>query len=241
MKAMILAAGLGTRLHPITQEIPKALAKINHLTLLEILIKRLKQFNIDEIIINVHHFADQIISYVEEHQSFGIHIRFSDEREQLLDTGGGIKHAAWFFDDGHPFLVHNVDVISSVDLFDFAEYHKKMDCIATLAVRRRKSSRVFLFNDRMRLSGWKSYATKQKIITLQNATLHELAFSGMHMINPEIFDFIENTGKFSIVDAYLQLSKVHQICAYPHDRTYWLDLGNETKLKQAANILHHIL
>jgi NDP-sugar pyrophosphorylase family protein len=241
MKAMILAAGLGSRLQPITQYIPKALTKINDLTLLEILITRLKRFGIKEVIINIHHFADQIADFIEEQKQFGINISFSDERGQLLDTGGGIKHAEWFLNDGKPFLVHNVDVISTIDLNDFAGYHKKCGCLATLAVRKRNTSRYFLFNDKEVLCGWKNISTGKQIITNQSPILHPFAFSGIHIINPEIFDLIERTGKFSIVDEYLRLSNNYKICAYRHDNTEWLDLGNIENLKQAGNIIDQII
>lgn len=241
MKAMILAAGLGTRLQPITQDTPKALTKINNLTLLEILITRLKRFGIEEVIINIHHFADQIADFIEEQKQFGINISFSDERDQLLDTGGGIKNAEWFLNDGNPFLVHNVDVISTIDLNDFADHHKKYGCLATLAVRKRNTSRYFLFNDNEVLCGWKNISTGKQIITNQSPNLHALAFSGIHIINPKIFDLIDRTGRFSIVDEYLRLSNNYKICAYRHDNTEWLDLGNMENLKQAGDIIDQII
>lgn len=241
MKAMILAAGLGTRLQPITQNIPKALAEINGLTLLEILITRLKLFGIEEVIINIHHFADQITDFVKEKKQFGISIDFSDERERLLDTGGGIKNAEWFLNDGNPFIVHNVDVISTIDLNDFAGYHKKHGCLATIAVRNRKTSRYFLFNDEKVLCGWKNISTGEQIITNRDPALQALAFSGIHIINPEIFDLIDSTGRFSIVDEYLRLSDNYKICAYQHDKTEWLDLGNIENLRQAGKIIDRII
>lgn len=241
MKALILAAGLGTRLQPITQKIPKALAKVSDFTLLEILTTRLKRFGIEEVIINIHHFADQIIDYVAEHKQFGIDIKFSDERNQLLDTGGGIKHAQWFLDDGNPFLVHNVDVLSSIDINAFAAYHKKSGFMATLAVRNRNTSRYFLFNDKDVLCGWKNVNTKKEIITNQAPVIFPLAFSGIHIINPEIFNLIDRTGRFSIVDEYLRLSKDYKIGAYKHDSTQWLDLGSVEKLNQAEIIIDQII
>ena len=241
MKALILAAGLGTRLQPITQHTPKALAIINDITLLEILIKRLKRFGIEEIIINIHHFADQIVDFVEEHKQFGININFSDERDKLLDTGGGIKNAEWFLNDGNPFLVHNVDVISTIDLNDFADHHKKYGYLATLAVRKRKTSRYFLFNDKEVLCGWKNIYTGKQIITNQSPIIHPLAFSGIHIISPEIFNLIDRTGRFSIVDEYLRLSDNYKICSYRHDNTEWLDLGSVEDLKKAESIIDQII
>lgn len=241
MKALILAAGLGTRLHPITQHTPKALAKINDLTLLEILIRRLKRFGINEVIINIYHFADQIIDFVKAHNSFEIEIRFSDERDQLLDTGGGIKNAEWFLNDGNPFLVHNVDVISSIDLNDFADHHQKSGSIASLAVRNRNTSRYFLFNGFDVLCGWKNVSTGKQIITNQASSIHPFAFSGIHIISPEIFSKIDKSGRFSIVDEYLRLSVNHKISAYLHDNTQWMDLGKVENLKQARAILEQII
>ncbi|MCD4730662.1 MAG: nucleotidyltransferase family protein [Bacteroidales bacterium] len=241
MKAMILAAGLGTRLQPITQDTPKALVKISDLTLLEILITRLKRFGIKEVIINIHHFADQIVDFIKEQKQFGINISFSDERDQLLDTGGGIKKAEWFLKDGNPFLVHNVDVISTIDLNDFADFHKKCGCLATLAVRNRNTSRYFLFNGKDVLCGWKNISTDKQIITNQSPIIYPYAFSGVHILNPEIFELMERTGRFSIVDEYLRLSNDYKICAYKHDNTEWLDLGNVENLKQAANIIDQII
>lgn len=240
MKALILAAGLGTRLHPITLHSPKALAKINDLTLLEVLILKLKRFGIKEVIINIHHFADQIVDFIEEQKQFGIEIVFSDERNELLDTGGGIKKAEWYLSDGKPFLVHNVDVISSVDLNDFAAYHQKSGSIATLAVRNRDTSRYFLFNENDILCGWKNISTSEQIITNPSSMIHPLAFSGIHIINPDIFDLIDRTGRFSIVDEYLRLSADYKICAYKHNNTLWMDLGKVENLKQAENIIDQI-
>lgn len=241
MKALVLAAGLGTRLKPITQNIPKALAKINDITLLEILITRLKKFGIEEIIINVHHFADQIIDFVNTHQQFGIEIRFSDERDQLLDTGGGIKNAEWYLNDGNPFLVHNVDVISSIDLNDFQKFNLECGSIATLAVRNRNTSRYFLFDEQEILCGWKNISTGEQIVTRQSPMIHPMAFSGIHIISPEIFNLIDTTGKFSIVEKYLKLSAEYKICAYKHDNTEWIDLGKVENLNQAGDILSRIL
>ena len=153
MKAMIFAAGLGTRLYPITQSTPKALIKVKNIPLIEIVIRRLMMFGYNEIIINIHHHADQIEQFVQSKNDFGIRIAFSDERDKLLDTGGGLKKASWFFDDGKPFLVHNVDVISDIDLGQLMERHIASKALATLAVKTRPSSRYLLFNQ-PKLSLW---------------------------------------------------------------------------------------
>lgn len=241
MKALILAAGLGTRLKPITQNIPKALAKINDLTLLEILIIRLKKYNITDVIINVHHFADQVIEFAEKNNHFGINIQFSDERGELLDTGGGIKKVQWFFDDKSPFLVHNVDVISTIDLDELYEYHKRSESMATLAVRDRKTSRYFLFDQQNVLCGWKNVSTGEEIITRETSLINPLAFSGIHIISSEIFELIERSGKFSIVEEYLRLSNNYKISAYNHNNTHWMDLGKVENLEQASKIIDQII
>lgn len=241
MKALILAAGLGTRLHPITQNTPKALAKINDLTLLEILILKLRKFGFSKVIINVHHFADQIIKFVHNHDQFGIEIRFSDEKDQLLDTGGGIKKAQWYLNDGNAFLVHNVDVISSIDFNDLISNHHKNRAIATLAVRNRSTSRYFLFDEKDVLCGWKNISLDKQIITRQSPIFNPFAFSGIHMINPEIFKLIDKIGQFSIVDEYLRISENHKICAYHHDHTVWMDLGKVESLKQASALFDQII
>lgn len=240
MKALILAAGLGTRLHPITQTTPKALAKINDLTLLEILITRLKKFGIEDVIVNIHHFANQIIEFIDKNNQFGINIQLSDERAELLDTGGGIKNAQWFLNDGNPFLVQNVDVISSINLDDFLNFHNKSGSLASLAVRDRSTSRYFLFDENDVLSGWKNISTGQEIITNPSPVLHPFAFSGIHIIGPEIFNLVNKTGKFSIVDEYLRLSKNNKISAYKHDHTHWMDLGKVENLKQAEDIIDQV-
>lgn len=240
MKALILAAGLGTRLFPITKNTPKALAKINDITLLEILIGKLKKNGINEIIINVHHFADQIINFIEENKQFEIDIRISDERKLLLDTGGGIKNAEWFLNDGSPFLVHNVDVISSINLKKIADFHHQKGSLATLAVRDRSTSRYFLFDDRDILCGWKNISTGEQIITNQTLIIHPFAFSGIHIISPEIFGLIDRTGKFSIVNEYLRLSKDYKISAFKHDSSIWMDLGKVENLREAEDIIDQV-
>jgi NDP-sugar pyrophosphorylase family protein len=241
MKAMILAAGLGTRLQPFTLHSPKALAKIENLTLLEILITRLKKFGFNEIVINIHHFAEKIVAYVEKENYFGITIHFSDEKDQLLDTGGGIVHARRFFDEDQPFLVHNVDVLSNIDLEDMASAHKKSNAIATLAVRRRDTSRYFMFDDSNQLCGWKNTKTGEQVITNPAKRLHDYGFSGIHMISPRIFKLIQSQGSFSIVAEYLRLSKEHKIIAYPHNDSVWMDLGDVHKLKSASRIIHKVV
>ncbi|MCD4788997.1 MAG: nucleotidyltransferase family protein [Bacteroidales bacterium] len=240
-KAMIFVAGLGTRLHPITETVPKALVKIGKKSLLEIVIKRLIRYGFNDIIINVHHFSVQIIEFIESKNKFGINIQFSDETDQLLETGGGLKKASWFFDDGKPFLVHNVDVISNIDLNKMMEFHLETGALATLAVRNRITSRYLLFDENDVLCGWENVKTNERKIIVQKPEYFPYAFSGIHIINPAIFNYISDEGKFSIIDVYLKLARDHRILCYKHNESLWLDLGRKENLKEAEKIINRVL
>ncbi|MCD4745965.1 MAG: nucleotidyltransferase family protein [Bacteroidales bacterium] len=237
MKAMIFAAGLGTRLHPLTDNKPKALIKLNGVSLLEIIIKKLISAGFIEIIINVHHFAEQIIDFLKIKNNFGIKISISDESDILLDTGGALKKASRFFNDGKDFLVHNVDVLSDIDLNNFYNTHIKSEALTSVAVKSRHTSRYFLFNNRNMLCGWKNNKTNEiKIVRKGENKLNPLAFSGIHVINPKIFDLITEQGKFSIVDVYLRLASTHNIIGYIHNNSFWMDLGKKENLLEAEKI-----
>lgn len=233
MKAMIFAAGKGTRLQPLTNDTPKALVKVNDLPLLEHVIKKLIHTGVNEIIINIHYLGDQIIDFLHSKNNFGIHIEISDESEQLLDTGGGLLKAADFFNQNESFILHNTDIISNIDLKKMIEYHKIHNALATLAVQERPSSRYFLFNKQMELCGWKNTKTNEKVISKEVKSIKPYAFSGIHIINPNIFNYINQTGKFSIVDTYLELSKKELITGFDHTSDYWFDIGNTEKLDTA--------
>jgi len=241
MKAMIYAAGLGTRLHPITQNIPKALAPINGKPLLEILIQKLIKTGIQDIIINVHHFADQIIEFVKNNENFGINIKFSDETNELLDTGGGLKKASWFFDDGQPFILHNVDVLSDINLNDLLNSNINSNSLATVAVRKRKTSRYLLVNQENVLCGWENVSSGERIMSRPFDSYQQYGFSGVHLINPSIFNYMEEEGKFSIINSYLKLAKRHKIAAFDHSDSIWLDLGKVENLKEAEKIIDKII
>ncbi len=233
MKAMIFAAGKGTRLKPLTNSMPKALVKINGIPMLERVIQKLIQSGVDEIIINVHHFANQIIEFLKENDHFGIRIEISHEEDKLLDTGGGLKKASCFFKDNKPFILHNVDILSDIDLAKMLEYHQQTKALATLAVRERKSSRYFLFNHDNQLCGWQNVKTREIINHNPSNTINKFAFSGIHIINPEIFDYWPDSSKFPIVKTYLDLSQNHPIVAFPHNQDYWFDIGKPDNLKEA--------
>lgn len=315
MKAMILAAGLGTRLRPLTDTRPKALVEINGRTLLEITLTRLRAFGVNEVIINVHHFADMVVEYLKSHNHFGMHIEISREDDLLLDTGGGLKKASWFFlEDSpqaapshaakdktgsvipseartsaasraframnpgkmstpptndptlqasanldEPFLLHNVDVISNIDLHRMLQFHNDHNALATLAVQSRASSRLLLFNDQLQLTGRAANSSKtmgkpvipnevrdpgkmftqpnsdQSIKTQGTDTTHPLAFSGIHIISPHLLPMLTEEGVFSIIESYIRLAaQGEKILAFRADEYYWRDLGRPPDLQQAA-------
>jgi len=268
MKAMILAAGLGTRLRPLTDTRPKALVEINARTLLEITLTRLRTFGITEAIINVHHFADMVVQYLKSKNNFNMRLEISREDDQLLDTGGGLKKAAWFFKEASaapdaPFVLHNVDVISTIDLHTMLQFHTTNQALATLAVQTRDSARQLLFNDQLQLSG-RRVNKKNSVISSEArnlsspspdarashsplATRHSplpqspepspllpLAFSGIHILSPRLLPLLTEEGIFSIIPAYLRLSAQNEkIQAFRADEYYWRDLGKPADLAQA--------
>lgn len=236
MKAMVLAAGLGTRLRPLTDHRPKALVEVAGRTLLEITLTRLKSFGVREAIVNVHHFADMIVEYLKANNNFGMRIEISRE-EVLLDTGGGLKKAAWFFlKDGtdSPFLLHNVDVVSTIDLDRMIQAHNESGSIATLAVQKRGSSRQLLFDEKGRLCGRRAARHSDAEIVHASQHLEPLAFSGIHVISPRLLTTITENRVFSIIDTYLRLAKQGEsVSAFRADEYYWRDLGKPENIAQA--------
>jgi len=236
MKAMIFAAGLGSRLRPLTNAKPKALVELSGKPLLQRLIERLKEFGIREIIVNTHHFSDQISDFIRTNNQFDISIQISHE-PQLLDTGGGLKKAAWFFEDGQPFLVHNVDVLTDLDYDLLMDAHQSSDALATLAVRERKTNRYFLFDKQMYLCGWESVSDEQKKIVRPNKVIKRYSFMGIHILSPEIFKYFPEQDVFSIVQTYLDIAqKGLNINALDLSSVTWLDVGKIEHLEQAARI-----
>lgn len=237
MKAIIFAAGLGTRLQPLTNSKPKAMVELNGKPLLYHAIIRLKKAGISEIIVNVHHFSEQIISYVFN-TDFGIPIHISDESAELLDTGGGIKHAEHLLHDDDPFLAYNVDVISSVDIKKVIALHKTQNALATLVVRQRETSRYFMFDKKMHLTGWKNTGTGEEKISHSNFShSYPYAFSGIHVISQSIFPLLTSEGKFSVVPAYLELAKQNLFVGFRDTSDFWIDLGKPGQISLAEQWL----
>lgn len=234
MRAMILAAGLGTRLRPLTNDRPKALVEIDGHTLLEITLKRLASFGIREVIVNLHHFADLVVEYLRENKSFGMSVEISRE-EVLLDTGGGLKKAGWFFlDSGESFLLHNVDVVSTIDFGRMIEFHSQRNALATLAVQKRQTSRYLLFDEKGELCGRRRANHDAELLRPGKESL-ELAFSGVHIISPKLLGMMSEEGVFSVIETYLRLAGAgEKIVGFRADEYYWRDLGKPENLVQAA-------
>jgi NDP-sugar pyrophosphorylase family protein len=229
MKAMILAAGLGTRLKPLTETRPKALVEVNGHTLLEITLRRLSDFGVREVIVNVHHFADLVIEYLRSHNNFGMRVEISRE-ELLLDTGGGLKKAGWFFLEDPsrmdaPFILHNVDVISTIDLGRMLHFHIENRALATLAVQERKTSRYLLFDEHLQLCGRRASSDKDELVRA-SSRVEALAFAGIHVISPRLVTKMAEDGVFSIIAAYLHLAaQGENILAFRADEYDWRDCG----------------
>jgi NDP-sugar pyrophosphorylase family protein len=244
MKAMVLAAGLGTRLRPLTNDRPKALVTVDGRTLLQITIERLRAIGVGDIIVNVHHFAEMMIDYLKANNNFGLHIEISCE-EELLDTGGGLKKAAWFFlgeasNTGEPFILHNVDVISNIDLTRMVQFHIERRSLATLAVQTRKTSRYLLFDDKGQLCGRRAWPDG-KIETVRPVSDPQAkAFSGIHIISPDLLTKIGEEGAFSIIPTYLRLAGAgEKITGFDADDYYWRDLGKPDSIAQAEQDLRN--
>jgi len=233
MRAMVLAAGLGTRLRPLTDSRPKALVKIGGRPLLDITLPRLRKFGINDVIINTHHFADMLSDYLDAHQNFAMNIEVSRE-DVLLDTGGGLKNAAHFFaDSNQPFLLHNVDVLSNIDFRAMVQLHLEQNALATLAVQQRASSRQLLFDGDAQLCGRRTKGAADELVR-PAGQITSLAFSGIHVISPRIFALMKEEGMFSVVDVYLRLAaEGEKIIAFRADEYYWRDLGTLESLRAA--------
>lgn len=239
---MIFAAGLGTRLKPLTDHMPKALVPVAGRPMLEHVILKLKAAGFNELVINIHHFGEQILDFLRANQNFGLTIHISDERDCLLDTGGGIRKAEPFFRGNEPFLVHNVDILSDTDLKALYEYHRQSGNDATLLASRRKTVRYLLFDDEKRLCGWinkDTLQTKPEGFAYNPEHHREYAFSGIHVISPSLFHYMDErwTGKFSIMDFYLQTCHEARIGGRLTDTLRLIDIGKPETLTQAEEFL----
>ncbi len=239
MKAMILAAGLGSRLKPWTDHHPKALALVNGKSLLQRNVEYLQKYGINEVIVNVHHFTDQIIDEIEKNKGWGTSVTISDETDAVLETGGGLKKATWYFEGDGDFVVMNVDILTDMDLSAMIKQHQQQKDLATLAVSERDTSRYFLFDAQNVLSGWRNVKTGEEKIVRQAGTFIQKAFSGIHVINSSLLKLIRQEGKFSMVDVYLDLAKDHIISSYDHTGAWLIDVGKPESIEKAEAIFHN--
>lgn len=232
---MIFAAGMGTRLQPFTDNHPKALAQVNGVPLLERNIKYLQSYGINDFVINIHHFGGQILAFLAENDNFGANIEISNESDELLETGGGLLFAKRFLENEKTFLIMNVDILTDLNITNLINIHELKGGMVTLAVSDRDSTRKLMFNDKMYLKGWKNLTTNKKTVVGGIFKLRELAFSGVHCVNSEIFTKITRTGKFSIMDEYLDLMKEDIIIGYQHTANL-IDVGKPESVVEAEKL-----
>ena len=236
MKAMIFAAGLGTRMGEITQTVPKALVEINGKSVLRLAVEKCTLYGFDDIVVNVHHFADLVEDEIRRLNKMGFRITVSDERELLLENGGGLYKARGFF-DRQPFLLYNVDIISDLDLSALYVTHLANKGLATLAVRHRPGKRFYLIDNKGLIRGWRNVSTGEQILAGKVDTeLTEIAFSSMHIMEPEIFNYMQE-GIYTFTTLYLELAEKHKIYTFKHDDGYWIDIGTPESLEQARKLL----
>lgn len=236
LKAMIFAAGLGFRLKPWTDHHPKALAVVNGKSLLQRNIEYLQKHGIFEVIVNVHHFAGQIIEAIEINKGWGTTVTISDETDTILETGGGLKKASWYFEGVENFVVMNVDILTDMDLTAMILQHQQQKPLATLAVSMRETSRYFLFDEKNILSGWRNVKTGEEKIVRNAGNLIQKAFSGIHVINHSLLALVKQEGKFSMVDVYLTLAKEHIISSYDHTGAQMIDVGKPENILKAETV-----
>ena len=235
---MIFAAGLGTRFKPWTDKHPKALALVNGKSLLQRNVQWLQQYGITEVIVNVHHFPDQVMQAIQSNNGWGSKITISDEKGQLLETGGGLKKAKSFFDVDEPFVTINVDILTNLDLNKLISFHARKKPLISFAVSDRKTSRYFLFDKDLRLCGWQNMKTGEKRISIDKDNLMQKAYSCVVVFDPAIFSLMKQDGKFSLVDVYLKLAATHKILAYDHTGDILVDVGKPESLQVAESLFH---
>ena len=235
---MILAAGLGTRSHPLTDHKPKALVEIAGVPLLEAVITKLIKQGINTFTLNVHHFPEQILEFLHQKENFGVKISISDETDALLDSGGGILKASQYFLAEEAILVHNVDVISNISIREMFQYHQNRNAQATLAVRNRNTKRYYLFDPEYKLCGWKNLITAEELRnTGEDTPVNPLAFSGISILSAEFIQNISHQGCFPVRDEFLKQSATGNIMGYQNDTDYWMDVGKPEQLAQAEHFL----
>jgi NDP-sugar pyrophosphorylase family protein len=237
MKAMIFAAGLGTRLRPLTNDRPKALVEVKGTALLEITIKKLIHFGVTDIIINIHHFPEKIQDFLRKNDNFGIRIVTSHEVEKPLETGGGLKKAAWFFDDDKPFFICNADILSNINLKKMYDAHVASEAMATYAIQMRDTSRYMLHNTEGVMCGWMNIKTKTVRMGRHAENLGMFSFSCFHVVNPAIFKTTPSEEFFTIIEWYLNICNQHKVMGYRHDDDLWCDIGSPQTLAEAENII----
>lgn len=238
MKAFILAAGIGSRLKSLTKDKPKALVEVNNEPMLKTLILKLKSWGISEIVINIHHKGEMIIEFLNYYNKFGIDIKVSDERDQLLDTGGALLKAKDLLAGNDQILVHNVDIINDINFTELESYHMSNNNIATLCVRKRDTSRYLLFDESLRLMGWKNKKTNEiKLVSDKPGNYNELAFSGVYIIKPEFIEMIKQSGSFSIIDTWLKIAENNRIMGYEEVGGKWFDLGTADRITNAQKLI----
>jgi len=236
--AMILAAGLGTRLQPITNTKPKALVEFQNVPMIVHTIKKMVGFGYKKIVVNVHHHREILIDFLKMND-FGVEIVISDEKDDHLQTGGGIKNAKYLFESDN-ILVHNVDIISSLELDKFEEYHLKMNNEITLAIRKKNDNRVLLFNENLNLVGWKDKLQKVEIIVQNSSFLEEFGFTGIYMISQKLIEKFPQERKFDIIQFLLKYSEMNRVLGFIDNSEFWFDLGSEKQINEAENYFENI-
>lgn len=236
MEAIILAAGLGSRLKEVTKDIPKALVTVNGITMLESVIDKLKKQGISRFIINIHHHGEKIIDFINSKNNFGVDIIISDERKLLLNTGGAILKAAEFINGNENILVHNVDIVSEIDIHGLEEFHISNNCLASLCVRHRNTNRFLLFNQNMKLVGWTNELKGEfRWVDGKQNKMQQFAFNGIYMISPQFINHIHQHGNFSIIDTWLDIAKSENIMGFVDRSPVWHDLGTIDRIKNLEN------
>lgn len=237
INAMIFAAGLGTRLKPFTENHPKALAEINGVPLLMMALRKIERLGIKKVVVNVHHFAEQVISFIEKYASNNLQILISDESQQLMNTGGGLLKAAPLFDDSADILIYNVDVITNAPIENLIKTHQQQQNLATLMVQKRDASRFLLFNSDNQLIGWRNPKTEEELWANKPAISNKMGFNGIQIIQGKLLKLLDNDRSFPIIPEYIKLSKEYSVRGWSNWKGEWMDVGTPEKIDQASKLL----